>query len=139
MKAKLIKENLNKFSRSFGKSLALSICQQYLPWIDVEFINFTDRDDDDISYGDDEEYEKWDMLTVITGNDEIDDYPLCLFIYKLYDDDNIYIKFYLDSVAFLGNGIIDDEYVKQLKPLNIKKVNKSLYESVLKDVKKYIE
>jgi hypothetical protein len=145
MKAKFVKESLNEkiktegFSEgnSFGEAKCMEIVQKYLPFLpDVQFDDLGQRGtQDDPAYGQDERYSNWDQLTVITGDKHIDEWTLSLYLIQDFDGDQIYAKFYCDTVNYNGYGDMNDEYTSELDPIPVEEWDEERYLSVLSDIK----
>lgn len=142
MKAILVKEYLNKtpntenFSegKSLGEEKCMKIVKKYFPFISkIYFDDLGDREDG--GYGQDEQYAKWDQLTVITGNKDIDEDGLSLYLIQELNNDKIYAKFYFDAVCYTGYGEINDEYVNESDAIAVEEWDKERYESVIEDIK----
>jgi hypothetical protein len=162
---KLVKEHLSEgykdgTGNSFGEKKCLALCKKYLPFLNVSYDVLEPRDNpDDPSFSQDEQYKKWDQLTVNTGLEDIDEIGLYLYILENFNDNlkesqnfernsddplqsmgvgkitNIFIKFYCDTRAYTGHGQINDEYTSELDPVVISSFSKEDYESLIEDVR----
>lgn len=138
---KLVREQLYETYKegtgnSFGEQKCLELCKQYLPFLDVSFDDLGKRGTQEKpSYGNDEEFQKWDQLSVNTGLEDIDETGLSLYILQDFDSDEIYIKFYSDSVAYTGHGNVDDEYTNELEGVAIDSFTEKDFESVIEDLR----
>jgi len=142
---KLVKESLyeaiktNGFEggNSFGEEKCMKIVEKYFPFLPkVEFDDLEPRGTkDDPAYGQDEQYSKWDQLTVITGDKYIDESGLSLYLIQDFDSDQIYAKFYNDTVNYNGYGEANDEYTSELDPIPVEDWDEERYKSLLKDIK----
>jgi len=136
-------ENQSEKGESFGEQRALELVKKYLPFINgVTYVDYGDRDNPNSWYGEDENYAYWDVLDgEIPGTDE----GVTIVIGVLKDeefngpdDEDVTVKFYYDSVAFLGDNS-DDEYQDWLEPINITAVNKGLWNETVKAIKAYMK
>ena len=109
----------------FGKERALQLCNQHIPFLDLEYIDYGDRDDPDVEYGNDEIYETWDFLA-IKDQDE-------LSILLAVDNGQVGVKVYLDAVAYNGTEV-SDEYMGDISLVPITQFTKKLYEKILNDI-----
>ena len=64
MKAKLVKESIvSSKGKSFGETDVMELVNQYFPYLEnPEYIDFGDRDNPNVHYGEDEEYAIWDYV-----------------------------------------------------------------------------
>jgi len=146
MKTKLVKESLYEsintdgFSEgnSLGEQKCMQIIKTYLPFLsDVHFDDLGERGTpENPAYGDDEQYAKWDQLSIITGDEAIDDQGLSLYLVQDFDNDKIYAKFYFDAVNYNGYGQLNDEYTDEMDPIAAEDWDIKRYKSVLIDIKK---
>jgi len=138
---KLVREQLYEnykegTGNSFGEQKCLELCKQYLPFLDVSYDDLGQRGtQDEPAYGQDEQFQKWDQLSVNTGLEDIDETGLSLYIIQEFDSDEILIKFYSDSVAYTCNGQIDDEYTNELEGIPIDSFTEEDFESVIEDLR----
>jgi hypothetical protein len=126
-----------KKSNSFGKKQAITLVKKYLPYLNITFDDLGDRTDGNVGYSADEQYELWDQLSVETGNEQVDEIGTSLYLVKPLDSDEISVKFYLDSVAFIPEGS-DDEYNNFLDPVSLKEFTKKDWEMVFDQLKEYV-
>jgi hypothetical protein len=109
----------------FGKERALQICNQYLPFLDLEYIDYGDRDDPDAEYSNDEIYETWDLLS-IKDQDE-------MTILLAVENGRVGVKVYLDAIAYNGTEV-SDEYMGDIALVSITEFTESLYKKILNDI-----
>jgi hypothetical protein len=109
----------------FGKETALQICNQHLPFLDLEYIEYGDRDDLSVQYSNDQIYEKWDVLAI----KDQDEMTLLLAI----DNGEVGVKVYLDSIAY-NSTEVSDEYMGEIALVPITEFTESTYEKILNDI-----
>lgn len=149
---KLVRENLNEDfhkqnlendyqkGQSFGKKKALELVQKYLPFIKgVDYVDRDDRDDPNVGYGEDENFSYYDVLDgEIPGSDELLTILIGVPVNEEFNSDNdVCVKFYYDSVAFVGDDS-DDEYSNWLEPVSITSFDKEEWKKTIREIKKYI-
>ena len=140
----LVKESLfenfepgKKDSRSFGEAEALRLIHTYLPYLkDVEYMDYGDRDSDNVEYGDDDTFDKWDHIMITTGIEAIDEIGCTILLGK--NGNEIGIKFYCDTVAFTTTDE-DDEYINWVEPMPIESFTKKDYNVILRKIRKSFE
>lgn len=119
--------------KAFGKEKFDELIKTHLPFLPpVIFMTYDDRDVDEVSYGDDEQYNTWDYGEI---DDELE---LGAFIFLSKDEETseVGVKLYYDSVAFNGT-TSDDEYINTLDSVPITKFTKELYDAAMKDIMEY--
>jgi hypothetical protein len=127
---------------SFGKEKALALVQKYLPFIgEVSFDEDPSRDNPNSWNGLDEVYCVWDTLSC--EHPEIEDtygFTLVIGVVKGeatpedYTDDDVTVKFYVDSVAFVGSNS-DDEYNDWVNGESITAFDEDEWEATIESMK----
>lgn len=144
-KSKLVKESLfEDFStqgyeggNSFGVQKCLELIKQHMPFLkNVSYDDLGERGTPEHPiYGQDEQYAKWDQISFQTGIEKIDESSPCVYLIQPFDDDQIYAKIYVDTVAYTGYGEADDEYTHEIKPVAIEDWDEERYNSIIEDLK----
>lgn len=122
-------------TNSFGEKQAMAIVKKYLPYLKVYYNDVEDRADSNISYGNDEDYELRDSFYVETGVKFIDDLTnVNLLLVKPFDEDGLFIKFYMDDMAYIPD-YKDDEYGEPVDPVEIETFTQEDWENILSEMK----
>jgi len=128
--------------KPLGEQKVMELIQKYLPFLpNPKFESYGDRDNPNVSYGEDETYSYWDIVDI--GCPELEEAMSgCTMIIgvpkeeEFNSDDDVTIKFYTDSVAFVGD-YSDDEYTNWVEPISITGFGEEDWEETLKAMMEY--
>ena len=133
-----------KHLRSLGSEKIRELFNQYIPF--VSYTNIVLNPNPDAEFGEpsgnlDEVYSIWDSVNIDIPEIEDKGGGVNMIIgvpinHDYKSDDDITIKFYTDSVAFIP-GKVNDEYTTWLEPVSITSFTEEDWDGILKELKEY--